>query len=728
MTGGRQSKGKSNDGWFDPFCRESLGLFLTIGLLLTASAGQAANNSIATGAASAAATRSTVAAPAASAAAGAAVAGKQESASAAAPQATTAAGSTRQQSAKAAASAVVSAATKVHLQEVELIRFVGAAIDWYRLSLEESLADSPAEALLALRRRATAEEILRLVFDYAEAKATLIKADQAPTTSELSPRAVELVQRQVAAQRGIQAAKSHIESLKKDLATARRKDRAAIIQQLAGAQNELELAQARADFLTTLSQFESGSQQGPKDRLVDQIDELEKSILPATEGADQLTLGAKTSTPATANQAEKVIDSNGVIGLIQAWLDFQRQETNVENRAGATQKLRNTAEKLIEDYRSQVLTIEGRAGAIAATTDFGTSASALKQRQQEFQDLLGQRKLLLSAILPLSKANLLLEEFEGFFVHWRAGIEQREVVTLKALLWRLGILGSALLAIFLIAHVWRRLTYHYIEDLRRRRQVLKLRNVLIGTLVILLVLINFMSELGSLATVIGFGAAGVAIALQDVILSAAGYFRISGRFGIKVGDWVELMGVRGEVLDIGLTKLSLLELAGEHGERGPTGRVAVLPNSAVFKEKFVNRGYGTAFTWRDVSLTIGPECDYRLAEKTMLEVVEDVFAKYRDQARRDSRDMERRLNVRVDAPRPHGRINVTSSGTQISVNYPVDVHNQASVVDEISRRLLDAFKREPSLRLVPPSVPNIQFAPKPDEPEENPATEIRRQA
>jgi hypothetical protein len=62
------------------------------------------------------------------------------------------------------------------------------------------------------------------------------------------------------------------------------------------------------------------------------------------------------------------------------------------------------------------------------------------------------------------------------------------------------------------------------------------------------------------------------------------------------------------------------------------------------------------------------------------------------------------------------------------VNYPVDVHNQASVVDEISRRLLDAFKREPSLRLVPPSVPNIQFAPKPDEPEENPATEIRRQA
>jgi hypothetical protein len=112
----------------------------------------------------------------------------------------------------------------------------------------------------------------------------------------------------------------------------------------------------------------------------------------------------------------------------------------------------------------------------------------------------------------------------------------------------------------------------------------------------------------------------------------------------------------------------------------------------------------------------------------MLEVVEDVFAKYRDQARRDSRDMERRLNLQVDAPRPHARINVTASGVQISVNYPVDVRSQASVADEISRRLLDAFKREPSLRLVPPSAPIIQFATTPAELEEAPTPDVRRQA
>ncbi|HEY2664918.1 MAG TPA: mechanosensitive ion channel family protein [Candidatus Binataceae bacterium] len=596
------------------------------------------------------------------------------------------------------------------------------------MSQADPLVDSPTEALLASRTRENAEQIMKLIFENARAKASLIKAKQEPSAAEISPRANHLLQQRAAVDQELEASKRKIESLKKRLATAPRKDRDGINQQLAGAQNELELEEARADFLATLAQFENGSQPGPKDSLMAQIDGLEKSILPAVETGALSSQPVKIPAAPPPSQAAKVNNETGVVALIQTWLNFQRQQNDVENRSAATLRLRQEVAKRIEDSRPQMKAIEARATALASATDVGTSAGSLKQRQQEFQDLLAQRKLLSNAMLPLSKAELLLEDFENGLSHWHAGIEQRQFAAVKELLWQFGILGAALLAIFLFAHVWRRLTYHYIDDVRRRRQVLKLRNVLIGILVVVVLLVNFLSELGSLATVIGFGAAGIAIALQDVILSAAGYFRISGRFGIKVGDWVELMGVRGEVLDIGLTKLSLLELGGEHGEQGPTGRVAVLPNSAVFKEKFVNRGYGTVFTWRDVTLTIGPECDYRLAEKTMLEVVEDVFAKYRDQARRDSRDMERRLNLHVDAPRPHARIDVTASGVQISVNYPVDVRSQASVADEISRRLLDAFKREPSLRLVPPSAPIIQFAPTPAELEEAPTPDVRRQA
>src|SRR5208337_1142499 len=85
--------------------------------------------------------------------------------------------------------------------------------------------------------------------------------------------------------------------------------------------------------------------------------------------------------------------------------------------------------------------------------------------------------------------------------------------------------------------VWRIAAERYVEDVNRRRQIMKVRDVIV---VILILVFNFTTELGALATVLGFAAAGIAVALQDVILSIAGYFRLTGRFGIKHGDRVEV--------------------------------------------------------------------------------------------------------------------------------------------------------------------------------------------
>ena len=72
---------------------------------------------------------------------------------------------------------------------------------------------------------------------------------------------------------------------------------------------------------------------------------------------------------------------------------------------------------------------------------------------------------------------------------------------------------------------------------------------------------TFATELGSMATFAGLLTAGVAVALQNVILSVAGYFFLMGKYGIRVGDRVQIAGVTGEVVDIGLVRLHLLELS-----------------------------------------------------------------------------------------------------------------------------------------------------------------------
>jgi hypothetical protein len=72
-------------------------------------------------------------------------------------------------------------------------------------------------------------------------------------------------------------------------------------------------------------------------------------------------------------------------------------------------------------------------------------------------------------------------------------------------------------------------------------------------------------------TGLGFAAAGIAFALQNVILAMAGYFSMVAPNGIRVGDRVSLQGpfgyVQGEVLDIGLVRIRLRELDGSRSAR-----------------------------------------------------------------------------------------------------------------------------------------------------------------
>ena len=261
-----------------------------------------------------------------------------------------------------------------------------------------------------------------------------------------------------------------------------------------------------------------------------------------------------------------------------------------------------------------------------------------------------------------------------------------------------------LLAIFVGAFIWRSLTFRYVQDLRRRRQLLQLRKLTVALVVGLVLLFDFASQLGTLATVMGLAAAGVALALQNVILSFAGYFFVTGRYGIRVGDRIQISGISGDVIDVGLFKLTLMELVGDGNSRQPTGRVVVFPNSIVFQTNgnFFKQAPGTNFVWNEFRLTLSPECDYRLAEKRLLEVVEDVYARYRDTVQRQYSDLERDLSMKFESPRPQSRLRLGPNGIELTIRYPADTRYAVQVADEISRRALDAITQDPALSLSMP--------------------------
>src|SRR5205807_8484610 len=113
--------------------------------------------------------------------------------------------------------------------------------------------------------------------------------------------------------------------------------------------------------------------------------------------------------------------------------------------------------------------------------------------------------------------------------------------------------------------------------------------------------------------------------------------------GVRVGDRVQISGVTGNVVDIGLIRLHLMELAGPGTDRQPTGRVVVFSNSIVFQPtaSFFKQIPGTNFGWHEVTLILSPDSDYHLAEQRMLSAVKSVYAKYRNRIEEQHRHMEK---------------------------------------------------------------------------------------
>ena len=294
-------------------------------------------------------------------------------------------------------------------------------------------------------------------------------------------------------------------------------------------------------------------------------------------------------------------------------------------------------------------------------------------------------------------------------VQWRSALREEHTTALRYLLLRLGMLGLAILVIVILSEMWRRATMRYVRDIRRRRQFLLLRRIVVGCTIVLFVVLSFVTEFGSLATFAGFSAAGVAVAMQSVILSVVAYFFLVGRWGVRVGDRVTVSGITGEVIEIGLFRMYLMELSGAAMGLHPTGRIVVFPNAVFFQPAAMFKQLpGIDYTWHTVSVTLSRDCDHALAEKQVMAAVESVYGGYRKEIDRQYEAARTSLNLHADAPRPEARVRFVDSGVEVSVRYPVEIGSAGATDDRITRELLELVAREPNLQLNIAGTPKIQ--------------------
>ena len=601
----------------------------------------------------------------------------------------------------------------------EIIRYLNQTINWYRqLTAVEQVGNEPSDMLVLNENRHVADQVVRWAFEFARAAAPgVTKQGAAPSgdaQNSVAARYQSLIQLSSKLDGQAKELQNEIDGLRQKLERTSGKQRHLVKNDLAETESELQLVEVRRDTIRSMLEFASGASAAGVGAvgLRAQIEALARSVPSASAIA---TNGKPSDTPATPSNVVSAASASkpepsGIWGLTADLIFLSRKIRTLEESIRATDQLTESAKKLRGPIIADLRELTKKSDEIATQADNSSNAAQLAQQKEQLDALTAEFKRISAVILPMGKQNILLGIYRTNLANWQATLRTRQRSELRSLAVRLAILAIILAVIYGLADVWRRTIFRYVHDPRRRYQFLLLRKVVLWFVIILVIAFAFASQLGSVATFAGLITAGVAVALQNVILSIAGYFFLIGRFGIRVGDRVQVAGVTGEVVDVGLVRLHVMELAG--GGESPTGRVVAFSNSIVFQPTagLFKQIPGTSFTWHEVTVTLSPQSDYHAVEERLMGVVETIFKEYQDEMERQRAHVERIVTSgAVASLKPKGRLRFTSAGLEVSIKFPVSLRKAVEIDDRVTRELLEAINREPKLQLADSSAPVVRL-------------------
>lgn len=246
--------------------------------------------------------------------------------------------------------------------------------------------------------------------------------------------------------------------------------------------------------------------------------------------------------------------------------------------------------------------------------------------------------------------------------------------------------------VMLIGFSLKRIIPKYISSTSVRYRTRKFINVLSYFFVIILIMATYSNKLQGLSVLLGVAGAGIAFAMQEVITSFAGFIAINFSHFYKVGDRVLLGGIKGDVVDIGLLRTSLMEIGDWVDGDLYNGRITRVANSFVFKEPVYNYSGEFPFLWDEIKVPIKTDGDFEWATKTFYDILLETQKNYQQKAFSDWQKMKEKLMVENAQLKPMVKLTFNENWITFNLRYVVDYKERRSVKDIISRKVLNAIR------------------------------------
>jgi small-conductance mechanosensitive channel len=580
----------------------------------------------------------------------------------------------------------------------QVVQLLDDTVDWYRmLGIQQQSATQPSDLLILYANRQAADRVVAFAFELARANAELLSSQaelQQPveTDGAISPQTLQREERDLESRKT--RLEAEIAARQRELGAAEAAERTMLQAKVAELQSELDLVNARRNLLNNMLEFahETDANGSGVAALKDHIDAIAASI-PAVAGV-MPELGAAEAaavangTPAAAEQV--TARRFGIWDLGVNVLRLQNKLATIDEVDRRTEALQEKFTQIRAAPEEQIAMLSTRGDELAGRS--GNDATALRAARAEYDTIAWLFAQTSSILVPLTKAGVLLDQYRSNLDSWRdaTGIQFR--AALRSLAARVALLGVLLAVVFIGGDLWKRAVFKYVQETRRRHQLLLVRRIVVWAIAIVIIGVAFATEASSFATFAGLLSAGIAVAMQSVLVSIVGYFFLIGKYGLRVGDHVQIGAVSGEVIDLGLVRLHLLELGPQYG---PTGRVVALANSVVFQASggIFKRIPGVNLAWRELSVTLPATADYAAIKERLLAAASRVLEQYREELERQTRELNKTAAWgTADPVQAQVQLRFTVLSIEAIVRYPVPLQRAAEVEERMSRALLDAVR------------------------------------
>jgi small-conductance mechanosensitive channel len=477
----------------------------------------------------------------------------------------------------------------------------------------------------------------------------------------LTPALKKLADKKSQEQQALKEDQDNVTGLTRRVAAAQGSQKENLQDQLNVAQAQLELDQDELDDATEALVEGGGDPQAEVQRLKQAHDDEEAHLT--------------THAGSAANPVEGNYQAHTLLELFRAWKALRDKKLKLQEAQQDAVADQNTLAKqhgaLIARAQQDNASRESakQQAASFANNSKTSSRDESNAAAQSALDSLKRHRQVQKNLADFGRRIADEQKLTDIYARWIDLVEARQRAALhnmiEILLW---ILVVAIIVYFANRLIERFTTNLKTENKRAEtlRGVLKFSAQALGVIAILFLIFGLPNQT---TTILGLAGAGLTVAMKDFIMAFLGWFSLMGRNGIHVGDWVEINGVAGEVVEIGLLKTVLLETGNWTDAGHPTGRKVSFMNNFAIEGHFFNFTTSGQWMWDELRITIPANQDpYAVIDGIQKLVAKETEASVR-KAEEEWHNTTNHYRVQAFSAAPALNVMPSGDGVEVQIRY-----------------------------------------------------------